>query len=641
MSGIVAIWNRDGAPLDERLLLAITARMKHRGPDGAGHWISGPVGMGHQMLRATPESATEQQPLSDVSGQLRLVFDGRIDNRPELTSSLISDCSESHATDAELVMAGYRCDDERIVPKLIGDFAFAIWDARKHMMFCARDALGLRPLYYACVGQTFICASEIQSLLLVPNLRCQPNLPILAAYVSRKNLEYDETTYAGIYRLPPGHCMSVTPDSIEVQRYWNPDPQREIRYRNDDEYGEHFREVFEASVRSRLRTDAPVAAWLSGGLDSSSIVCMASRILKEKSSTALRMETFSLVFDEVRVCDERQFINAVIGHCGAKANFHVADQDLKQVAMEHHALFPDVPYRVGNLAMAPMLADMKSFGFRVLLDGTGGDELCGPGITHRESHARDLLWKDLRALLKRSDRSGSGARWRTVARALTPMIPGSVRRPLRLLAAPFRQKPMPSVATPEILNRTGASDRIAHVYPTPNFPSEAHREMYQTMMYGWGPIAATDGAELFVARFGIELREPMRDRRLVEFAFALPEEQLWREGVSRVALRNAMKGILPEEIRTRRSKGAFLPFYDVALHSQAREIKALFAKSVLVELGVADPINLKALIESYLSSRDMALTMRVSDLITVELIARDILSAGSLLPRRGEGASAI
>src|ERR1700738_5046537 len=134
MSGIAAIWNRDGAPLDERLLLAMTARMNHRGPDGAVHWISGPVGLGHRMLRATPESASEQQPLADASGQLRLVFDGRIDNRAELASSPISDCSPSHPTDAESLLAIYRIDGERSVTKLIGDFAFVIWYERQHRM---------------------------------------------------------------------------------------------------------------------------------------------------------------------------------------------------------------------------------------------------------------------------------------------------------------------------------------------------------------------------------------------------------------------------------------------------------------------------------------------------------------------------
>ena len=157
MSGIAGIFNRDGRPVDPDLLARMTDAIAHRGPDGAGHWADGAVGFGHQMLCTAPESLHEQQPWRDETGQLCLVLDGRVDNRAELQRALAAAGAHlGEDTDAELVLQSYEVWGEACPKRIIGDFAFAIWDARKQQLFCARDFLGIKPFYYYADERTFL-----------------------------------------------------------------------------------------------------------------------------------------------------------------------------------------------------------------------------------------------------------------------------------------------------------------------------------------------------------------------------------------------------------------------------------------------------------------------------------------------------
>ena len=223
----------------------MTQLMEHRGPDGARHWVQGPIAMGHRALNTTPESSLERQPLLDEAAGLGLTFDGRIDNRDELKSVLAADRTNGRVeTDAELVLAAYRKWGEECPEHLLGDFAFAIWDEPRKRLFCARDHLGVRPFFYAAVGDTFVCASEIRALFAVPSLKMEPNLAIITMRLLGRSVEFDETLYKGVSRLPMAHRLTITREAIRTRRYWDIDPAHEIRYRNDEEYGEHFRELF-------------------------------------------------------------------------------------------------------------------------------------------------------------------------------------------------------------------------------------------------------------------------------------------------------------------------------------------------------------------------------------------------------------
>jgi asparagine synthase (glutamine-hydrolysing) len=282
MSGIAGVYNLDGRPVDAALLRRMTERIAHRGPDGAGYWMDGPIGLGHQMLHTTPEALVEKQPFLNARGDLCLTLDGRVDNREELRAALEAHGAKLRTdTDAELVLQAYECWGEECPRRLLGDFAFAIWDRRQRQLFCARDILGFKPFYYYTDGRTFLFGSELPQLFEDTTIRREPNEGMIGEYLVMAVTSQEETLYRDIFRLPPAHVVSVQGGQLRKERYWTLDLAKQIRYRTDEEYAAHFFAVFKEAVRCRLRSHGAVGAHLSGGLDSSSVVCMAQGLYRE------------------------------------------------------------------------------------------------------------------------------------------------------------------------------------------------------------------------------------------------------------------------------------------------------------------------------------------------------------------------
>ena len=627
MSGIAVIWNRDGRPVDPEVLTRMLRLLAHRGRDGAHHWVRGPVAFGHVALDTTAENPAELQPLSDDSSGTCITFDGRIDNREELVSLLETEASSSgEVTDARLVLSSYRKWGDQCVAHLLGDFAFAIWDAPKRRLFCARDPLGVRPLFHASLGDTFICGSEIRSLFALPGLSKQADLAILAGRLMRKCVEFDDTLYKGVFRVPLAHSLTVSREATRLQRYWDIDPERQIHHRSDDEYAEHFRELLFDAVRCRLRATAPVAGMLSGGLDSSGIVCAAESIRAAGGITDPRFETFSMVFDRFTSGDER-FIDAVLNRSTIKANRHVADRDLTVAAIARHQLYPGVIYSPQMMVLGAMLHEMRDAGFRVMLDGTGGDELAGNGFHHRMALVRRgqwrTLWPPVREYAAAYNISAVGL---FLDLCLRPAVPEPIKAIYRRLRRRAPQSPFSTIVPEAMLRQTGVRERIANPAAAPAFRDPMKSDMYTAIFSGWAPTVLTENYELMVSLHGIEMRQPYRDRRLVEFALAVPPDQLWRKGWSRVVFRNAMKGIVPDQILQRRGKGVFTPQFDSVLAgSQAQQVKSMSENSVLVRLGVADAGVLRALVAQYQNCPEDGTSLVISDLIALELICREIL----------------
>ncbi len=613
----------------------MTQLMEHRGPDGEGHWFKDSIAIGHCALNTTSESRTKRLPLNDDVAEQCLTFDGRIDNREEIAALLSGNGVDPHpVTDADLVMAAYRKWGEECPAHLLGDFAFALWDGRQRQLFCARDPLGVRPFFYAQAGATFVCASEIRPLFALPGLKKEPDLAIVTARLVRKCVEFDETLYKGISRLPMAHSLTIKRDTVRRRRYWEIDPAREIRYRSDGEYAERFRELFFQAVKCRLRSDTPIAAMLSGGLDSSSIVCVSQSIRKMQGATHPKFETFSMVFDRLSSCDERPFIDAVIRHSDAKANFHIGDKNLAEAALAQHRRYPGLLYSPQAMVMGSMLGRIQNGHFKVLLDGTGGDELAGTGFGHLTFLMRRLKWLSLYSLVAEYASTYGISPWGLFLNScLKPSIPPLVKAGYRRLFTRPQASPTPSLAREDALVRTGARELIERIPSIPAFRSPTHAAMYASIFSGWAPAVLIESYELLVSFFGIEMRQPFRDRRLVEFALALPVNQLWRDGWSRVAFRNAMQGILPEKVLRRRGKGMFLQLYDAVLaDTQAAEVKDLMEHSVLVKLGLADNLVVQNLIKSYQSAPEINSTLVVSDLVALELACRGMLGEPPFAP---------
>lgn len=627
MSGIAGILHLDGRPVDRAALTRMTDALIHRGPDGTGHWVNGSIGLGQRMLHTTPESLNEKQPLFDEPSGLCLVFDGRVDNREELSAALEAKGAKPRTdTDAELVLRAYECWGEECPAKIIGDFAFALWDVRARKLFCARDPMGMRTFYYHTDGRTFIFASEMQPLFEVPSLRREPNLPLIGMYLLWQFNEQEETLYENVLRLPPAHSLTLRSGSPLKSRYWDIDPEYVIRYRTDEQYAEHFLHLFRESVRCRLRSAGPVGALLSGGLDSSSIVSTAQHLFAEKVIPGNGFETFSIIFDE-HPCDERRYIDEVVRHWGVKANYLVQEKNRAWVNFDQTARYPDVLYETVLFMLTPAFTDMKQRGMKVLLDGIGGDELFAAGFEHltdlmRQGQFSRLLWQ-----LNHDARIYEvSKRWLLVNYCLKQLFPKSVKNVLRPFVNSRQRRPHDRLVRSEFIKSNLLEQRLNSSIMVPKFPTRSQQVIYNGLFFGWNPVMAAEMNGLLAARFSLEIRRPFFDRRLVEFMLAVPETQRWQGAAPKHVMRQAMKGILPEKIRCREKKTEYSPPLDFELrHRQAVEVEKLFRTSVLASLGVVETEELLRIYENYRAGSQQYLTGIVELTVGLELWCRSIV----------------
>jgi asparagine synthase (glutamine-hydrolysing) len=555
MSGITGILHRHGQPASRADLLRLTDCLSHRGPDGQGHWINGPAGLGHALLRTTPESSHERQPWSNESGRLCLTLDGRVDNREELLAALEANGANfRNEGDAELILRAYECWGEDCTDRIIGDFAFAIWDGRTRRFFCARDHLGIKPFYYFLSDRLFLFGSEPHLILRHPDVRPEPNEGMIGEYLANQVTSQEDTLFRGVLRLPPAHRLIVSPDSVRKARYWDAAPSNELRYRSDAEYAEHFRSVFGEAVRCRLRSSTPVGADLSGGLDSSSVVGMAQSLIRRGAVLDKGFETLSLIFPGM-TCDESRYIDAVVERWNLHANkllpeFMDANTITEQI--RQHFDFPDYP----NQTMAnPLAALAREKSIVVVLTGIGGDDWMGTGFPP----CADLLRSGrLIALIHelRKDPEGLGL-MRNIKELLAVVLPNRVRRAYTWA---FRRDGVPPWIDVDFARRVDLADRLRDPSPTGPFTSYAQRDIFLSIRSGEHTLAC-ELVDRSAARWGLENRHPFNDRRFIGFALSLPQSQRQRDSQIKFILRHAMRDLLPDLVRERSTKAEFSPVF--------------------------------------------------------------------------------
>lgn len=615
MSGIAGIFNLDGRPVEQSDLQKMVDSMPHRGPDGRHVWCDGPVGFGHCMLHTTPESLNEILPYATEDGQLAITADARIDNREELFALLGLNGSSRSMPDSTLILKAYQRWGEACLDHLLGDFAFAIWDGRERKVFCARDHLGIRPFYYHFAsGRLLVFGTEIKTLFGHPNVVRRLNENGMAQLLNGDLDNNEVTSYDRIFRLPPGTWAVINSDGVRLKTYWQLDPSKEIRMESDEEYAEAFREIFVESVRCRLRSAFPVGAHLSGGLDSSSIACVAKSLLNEGE----KLPTFSNVFDAVPSCDERPYINDVLAQGGYTPHFVSPDgvgplSDIS-VLLEHE----DEVFMSGNHFLVRGLSESaRRAGIRVVLDGLDGDTTVGHGTGLLEELALNGDWgrlsTELQALIDRKPayitagfdglvsryvalgleaeaRSGNVVGFFRKARRISdefgfPVlgligkhgVKPALRR-VRKRLAPRRLTRRTTKSTNADRNKTFLSPRFARraVIQRSGLPCRAshvgiERFRHWQNLTGWIVPYAFETYDRLVAVSEVDGRHPFMDKRLVEFCLALPAEQKLRFGRDRWILRNTLKGSLPESIRMRDDKANMQPNFSRALCQVNRE----------------------------------------------------------------------
>lgn len=626
MSGICGIYNLDGAPVDPGVLRKMAEAASHRGPDGIRYWMNGNIGLAHLALHVTPESVREKQPLLSRDGLICLTADARMDNRPELIESLTAKgyLLDKEPTDADLILTAYECWGVKCSVHILGDFAFAVWDDRKQQLLCVRDACGVRSLHYSQVGKTLCFASELEQILQHPGVPRRLDEMAMADHLTTNFYDRASTMFLDVRRLPPAHRLIASRAGFRLQRYWDIDPSARTTYHHDEEYAAHFLHLFRRAVEDRLRTRAKVVGIaMSGGLDSCSIAAVAQKSLSTNCGSP-RLAAYSWVFDQLKDCDERAYSRAMAEELGVEIEYIPAERFwfLREPVPLRPSL--ESPFLWNELLVRQMLARFKERGGRVMLTGEGGDSLLRG--TRHSIYADRLLRGHIGALweLARHTRQ-KGRRYHRLlyTHIARPLVPDAVVRWFRRLVGGHMSSQVPDWIAPGFAKRIGLAERLASPPVPRRFASLARQDIYRlAVALGVGP--AIYWYENEVARFGLEASHPFLDRRLVEFVLSIPPEQLFRGERRKLVLRQAMAGILPEDIRQRRDKTMFDSFAGLSLREkQVEQINRLLKAPLLGNMGIVDAERLRSVYEDYRAGGEVKAAITLFPPITLELWLRN------------------
>ena len=587
MCGIVGIWNLEGSPIDKLMLERFTDSLVHRGPDSRGIYFDSqiPLGFGHRRLAILDLSPAGHQPMSYGNGRYWITYNGEIYNFIELRKKLeglghqfVTDC------DTEVILAAYVQWGDECQLRFNGMWAFAIWDSEERVLFLSRDRFGIKPLHYFYDGRRFAFASEMKAFLTLKWFRPSFDPHIIgSALTSATAIEgTTDGLLQGIKRLRGGHCLTLREgQTLRIRRWWNTLEHLETVPANFNQQIERWRELFFDACKIRMRSDVPLGTALSGGLDSSSVLCAMAQI-KSQFANGQRLATdwqkaFVATFPGTTQ-DERKYAEQVIRHTEAMPLYKEIDpseviKHLDEVLFQFEEIY-DIP-------SAPWLIyrELRREGIVVSMDGHGADELLAGYHHYPEVAMREALtpWPQPRQLLElKATLRGMYPEGRAVQLpSLRKMMNESLLRrsqnfkswPIVYVPARFiyrsLKKGQPKSETSKGFNKW------LRVEPNPTYWPDFEAD--QSMLSGVGalnrrlyydfhftilPTILRNFDRLSMAH-GVEIRAPFMDWRVVCYAFSLPATSKIGGGFSKRILREAMRGVLPESIRTRTSKVGF------------------------------------------------------------------------------------
>jgi len=595
MCGITGILSRHGSRVDPSLLLKMTNSIRHRGPDDEGYLLvdtannrcdhrSGndsippakanhpnisaslqgtyDLGFGYRRLSIIDLSPAGHQPMSNAEETVWLMFNGEIYNYIELRDQLTA---KGHSfrtkTDSEVIIRSYEEWGTECLSHFNGMWAFAIWDARTKSLFCARDRFGVKPFYYVNNHTTFAFASEIKALLLHPDVVRRANPQIVYDYLAYAVIDHtDETFFSDIRQLPPSHYLIADgAGAFTIKRYYTLHGNSDLeRYRETEskKYADRFRDLLFNSIKLRLRADVPLGSCLSGGLDSSTIVCMANSLMfKEgvidRSLVGERQKTFTAVYDDT-VYSEKPFVEKVIARTNAEPHFVSPDGEKLWDELKKVVYHQDEPFNSTSVyAQWNVMRLASEQHMTVMLDGQGGDEILGGYAWHLPIYQAELLRTMRFGTLARELAAASSITHRSVTRQLIDLFGKAGRNILpqsayELLASRFG-----------MMNQEFASAHRRHstVIAKRN-DSLQERLLQEETAFNLQQLLHYEDRNSMA--FSIEARVPFVDYRVVEYAMSIPATYKIHNGWSKYPLRRAGEGILPKEIQWRKDKMGFV-----------------------------------------------------------------------------------
>ncbi len=616
MSAIYAAWlSLAGA---EGVNLALEkmrdAMVWHGQPSGAWHDAAAGVGMGRILQCFTPES-WQEEPVERL-GNTFLVYDGRIDNRTELIHRLgIKQYTDCPVTDAQLILRAYEKWHTESPSKLKGDFAFIIWDSKSRTLFAARDPMGICPLYCYWSGRSLLISTTIKALLSCDPQGVEVNHCRIAEFLEGMCTSNHVTAFTNILRLPPGCYLQLKETALHQGRYHYFEHSPDIRFPDDSDYAEAFREIFLEAVRCRLRGNGKLGGTLSGGLDSSSITSAAATIMDDPS----KFHVFSAIFPTLpanllKYVDERQYMKAVTD------KYHVTATQVRcdfsspmERADQMFGCIDDLFWGPNLYIHWNLYSEARRQGIEVFLDGLDGDT----AVSHGYELLPELfkkkkftcLWRQSATICNKDHVNLFTFLYRFVLSPLLKPILDNIRSHIY---PPFVDKHGTGPVRDEIYTKCHLAAKKKKA--ASSFKSARHCHIQAIT----SPVitAIMETAYHASAIFNIQARYPFFDIRLLEFCIGIPAEQKLHSGWTRYILRNALDGILPEKIRLRAGKANLGPAF---AHSfMARDL-------LLIQEQKADILNVlkyyikPEYVEGLLKKELNSLTMRERITVAMEL----------------------
>jgi len=566
MCGLVALLHLDGRPVDPRELVAMRDLLEHRGPDEAGSFVDGSVGLGQLMLHSTPESLHETLPWKDPQSGLVITADARIDNREELLSKLKDRLSRpaslpqgADLSDSFLILEAYKRWGEACVDHLLGDFAFVIWDGRRQKLYCARDHMGIRPFYYYLTNDLFVFASSALGVVSVNAVPKRINELRIADYLVPELEGADKTCtwFEEVWRMPPAHIATLSDIGFQMREYWQPDPEFELKLASDEEYTDAFEEVLTTAIKARTRSHKPCASMLSGGLDSSTIVGIACKLQLEESGA--KFASFSGVSEEGNDCRETRYSRMLSGHDALVATeLRPSDVAHREKWLLRVDEILEDPFDSSWILLKMIYLDAREKGHVAVMDGIDGD-----GVASLTTYYPVFLIRNFKLLSANREILGI---WKNMHRKRYPflkeytdvlrpvLVPKFARRIKHSLMppalAPYNQD---QFIRPEFASRIGLQERLAKRQLNCDLLSckSTHHSHAKRILVPY----LTAGIERYgrlAAYCGVEQRQPLLDKRVIEFCVSPPWNQKVRNGWSKYGLRRLAERHIPHAMAWRR-----------------------------------------------------------------------------------------
>jgi len=619
--GIYGIFQLDGAAADPALMPAMGRVIVHRGPDDEGHHADGPCAIGMRRLSII-DLAGGHQPLSNDDGTLWLVCNGEIYNFRELRQELVALGHRfKTGSDSEVVLHGYAAHGEDFLQRVNGMFAFALWDARRRRLIIARDRLGIKPIYVYRDARRIAFASEAKALLALPGISAEIDPAALHSYLNLGYVTAPRSIFRGIRKLPPASMLTVEAGRVEERRYWRMLPTID-RKPSEAEWTERIRARLDEAVRMQMVSDVPIGAFLSGGIDSSTVV----GLMAAHSDRPIR--TYAIGFEGGAADD---FYNELPYARRVADLFHTEHHEIV-VRPDVVALLPrllwhmDEPISDTAFITTYLVSEFARRDVTVILSGVGGDELFGGYRRYLGNHYQAYF-----------DRLPGWAR--RAASALGERLPSDRHSPLLNLSRlakgflatagmPFEARYLAYLqvfSLPEVARLLGPGGAESPDAITAAFGHAAGEDALNRMLAVDAETQLPDDLLLLTDKMSmatsLECRVPLLDHELVELAASIPEEVKIRGGRLKHVLKEAVSGLLPRDILERKKRGFGTPMGAWLKQDLAPLVRGLLSEPVVRSRGLFHFPAVRELIASHEANRVDG-TDRLLALLNLEIWSR-------------------